>query len=629
MKKLYIILIAFALLGTQACKKDGGSDNPEPTPVQSIEDLVINENFNYNNTINHHIQIKLPFTVDYTHFRNKVELFTKSPIDGGKLISSVSTDANGLFDGYFELPTYLDSIYVSTKFKSAYINIKGSKSTLDGIIDFGEDYQIGIPPTDSIENEKSAIVQSINFLESHHQNANITNIIGNGDFSNNDFGTIAWWNTAHPADGKWYLTNHSYYGTASWEQENSNGYVRTPLQSNRYTGGASQMIDAQAGDVITVSADIKRIGNSASNLNSYLYLIPVNSNNQPLNYFSVYYRSPSKDWRNKTLVATMPPNTVKVNVLLWNSDYNNGSAIAWDNIEVSGPVTDQDNDGVADDEDDYPNDASRAFNIYYPNEEDFATIAFEDNWPEKGDYDFNDLVIDYQYKEVVNKDNGIVDLFGTFDLVAMGASFDNGFGFQMGAPSNAISSISGQVINSDYISLNGNGTESGQDKATVIVFDNGYDILQHPGGSIGVNTEQDATYVNVEPVTIQVSFENPVSRNTNGIAPFNPFIIINQDRGREAHLPNMVPTSKINEDYLGSSDDNSIVTEGRYYKTEQNLPWAINIPVAFDYPIEKIEIIDAHLHFADWAVSSGADYTDWYLDNSGYRNNTNIYNKPE
>ncbi|HKK11086.1 MAG TPA: DUF4842 domain-containing protein, partial [Bacteroidales bacterium] len=63
-------------------------------------------------------------------------------------------------------------------------------------------------------------------------------------------------------------------------------------------------------------------------------------------------------------------------------------------------------------------------------------------------------------------------------------------------------------------------------------------------------------------------------------------------------------------------------------KTSQNLPWAINIYDVFAYPIEKTEIIDAHLKFAPWAQSSGEEFDDWYENNPGYRNDENIYPVP-
>jgi len=91
------------------------------------------------------------------------------------------------------------------------------------------------------------------------------------------------------------------------------------------------------------------------------------------------------------------------------------------------------------------------------------------------------------------------------------------------------------------------------------------------------------------------------------------------------HLADMSPTDLADESLLGTGNDDSNSSSDRYYKTKLNLPWAINIPQTFDYPMEKASIIDAHLKFGAWAESSGNVYTDWYLDNSGYRNSNNIY----
>ncbi|MDV7398915.1 DUF4842 domain-containing protein, partial [Arthrospira platensis SPKY1] len=76
---------------------------------------------------------------------------------------------------------------------------------------------------------------------------------------------------------------------------------------------------------------------------------------------------------------------------------------------------------------------------------------------------------------------------------------------------------------------------------------------------------------------------------------------------------------------LGTGHDNSIPAQGRYYKTQNNLPWAINIIERFEYPIEKVEIPSAHLKFADWAESGGQIFNDWFRDEEGYRNPSNIY----
>lgn len=81
---------------------------------------------------------------------------------------------------------------------------------------------------------------------------------------------------------------------------------------------------------------------------------------------------------------------------------------------------DQDGDGVVNDDDDYPEDPERAFNNYYP-AEGTSTLAYEDLWPGKGDYDFNDLVLDYRFNVVTNALNNVVEVHGTFTIEAFGA----------------------------------------------------------------------------------------------------------------------------------------------------------------------------------------------------------------
>jgi len=64
---------------------------------------------------------------------------------------------------------------------------------------------------------------------------------------------------------------------------------------------------------------------------------------------------------------------------------------------------------------------------------------------------------------------------------------------------------------------------------------------------------------------------------------------------------------------------------GNYYMSDQYLPWAINLPSSFVYPIEKRSIKQAHLYFNNWATSQGSNHRDSYHDGPSYRNYINIY----
>lgn len=67
---------------------------------------------------------------------------------------------------------------------------------------------------------------------------------------------------------------------------------------------------------------------------------------------------------------------------------------------------------------DYAETVSGNVAIYQPNKANFGTIMFEDMWPELGDYDFNDFVVNY--KAEITKEQNVVHVGMTLKLRAMG-----------------------------------------------------------------------------------------------------------------------------------------------------------------------------------------------------------------
>ena len=296
----------------------------------------------------------------------------------------------------------------------------------------------------------------------------------------------------------------------------------------------------------------------------------------------------------------------------------------------SGCPGDMDCDGCTDNVDDYPTDPTRCFNNYYP-ASGFGTLAYEDLWPGRGDYDMNDVVVDYRFNTITDHNNNVVEIYGTFVLKASGAYFNNGFGFQI--PTNNVDpttmTVTGYNLSHSIVSLNSHGFENGQTKPTIIVFDDFLSIMPNPGCGIGVNTTPGCAYIAPVTITIHITFSSPqYQMSQTNIENFNPFIFVGLDRTHEVHLPDYVPTSLANPALFGTYDDNSIPSANKYYKTVNNLPWAINVYNSFDYPKEKVDIINTYLHFVDWVTSGGILYPDWYQNNPGYRNAANIYTHP-
>ncbi len=292
---------------------------------------------------------------------------------------------------------------------------------------------------------------------------------------------------------------------------------------------------------------------------------------------------------------------------------NPTKAIQTTTIPPVTPAADADGDGINDTYDEYPNDAARAFNVYYPSATTVASVAFEDLWPSQGDYDLNDVVVDFQYHAVTNASNQIKDLNAKYLLRAAGGVFKNGFSVILPFDrTNATMNAGSTVV----------GLESAANEAILKVFNNSKALIPT------FNTMLGETYIGTDTLYARMTLTNPVS---SSLGVFNPFIYIDEagkGRGNEVHLPGKAPSSLVNNNVLGTDADATNPSAGVYYKTANGFPFAIATPERFDYPLEKEQIIHAHLKFAQWVQSGGVQFQDWYKSESGYRNAAKFYTAP-
>jgi len=296
-------------------------------------------------------------------------------------------------------------------------------------------------------------------------------------------------------------------------------------------------------------------------------------------------------------------------------------------------LPDCDNDGVPDYQDVFPCDENRALQIIW----EWETIAFDDDWPDAGDLDYNDLIVATRYVITCDWDNLITDVVAQIVPTAMGTTRENGYGFSLPILPSDVTSTSGYYLTGGYINLNANGTEAGQSKATFIAFDNGLDLMPPPASGIGVNTERAYPYVEPDTLTMQVIFNRRFTGEELGWPPYDPFIIIDQNRGREVHLNNVEPSALVDASLLGTADDVSDIATGLYYRTSNNIPWGLHIPIIWEWnsstgewdnppwahPFEGELVYDAYFYFDDWLTSGGADFTDWY-NNYDWNSNDNL-----
>lgn len=335
-----------------------------------------------------------------------------------------------------------------------------------------------------------------------------------------------------------------------------------------------------------------------------------------------------------TLSAIVSNNKTGIYKVQWEWTGNNGHSrgqldeIIIPGTNVSDPShdcepfvvsNDTDDDGVNNDDDEYPTDPDRAYNNYYP-ATDTSTLAFEDLWPNYGDYDLNDLVIGYKFKIVTNGQNKVVEIFNTLKVRAQGAGLLNGFGYQLEALPINIKNVNGVGDQTGY-DITSNGVENNNSKATFIIFKDSHDFMSRWNTIVG--EELCSTYV----FNVYIEFDkNEISFQQLNISSWNPFMVINSERGKEVHLPNYEPTDLVDQSYFGTCNDDTQPGINKYYKSNTNLPWAIDIYGKFDYPTETSDISNAYLHFQEWVLSNGSQYQDWWSNKgSGYRNDSLIY----
>jgi LruC domain-containing protein len=290
---------------------------------------------------------------------------------------------------------------------------------------------------------------------------------------------------------------------------------------------------------------------------------------------------------------------------------------------------DRDGDGVPDAIDAYPDDPQRAYDQYYPTS-GVGTLAFEDRWPYIGDYDFNDLVLDYKYHLVLNAAYAVKDVKITYYVKAVGASYRNGFGIQFGTGAGNVQSVSGQVnmAGNKLFSLSSTGYENGQTYAVIPVFPDASQLFGYTSGTPPFINTAASGGVTADSLTINltVTFETPVDPSALGSPPYNVFLVANQNRGIEIHLAGQMPTGLANTSLFGVGDDKTNVSTKTFYVGAQEAPWALNMPTMFSYPFEGVNINQAYLKFSPWVQAIGASYTDWYYNTgSGYRNSAKIY----
>lgn len=222
-----------------------------------------------------------------------------------------------------------------------------------------------------------------------------------------------------------------------------------------------------------------------------------------------------------------------------------------------------------------------------------TTYCFEDNYPNAGDYDFNDVVFDVT--RTIN--SNVVTL--AVKLRAVGASKQLGGGIRLSGITSGITSV---ALDNGFGNAS-TGYQQGLNSSGIVIplFTDAHKVLTGSTNRVFVNTKKSGTdVVNVDPKTLTITITCGSADVANKItsATVDPYIT---NGSYEVHT-----YSWINSAALGKVADK--VETGKYV-------WAIGVPKSaitgiFKYPLEYVPITDVYSKFASWAQH--ADNTVWY-----------------
>lgn len=272
--------------------------------------------------------------------------------------------------------------------------------------------------------------------------------------------------------------------------------------------------------------------------------------------------------------------------------------------------------------------------VSYPSSGDFVSLAFEDNWPAVGDYDMNDVVMAYRTRKYIDENNRVIRYDVEGRLLAMGASYHNGFAVQLDG-------IDTENVNKTLMRYEVNGVNKNNESnyfsplelnndnetAVIIISNDLWSEITISASCSYYRTSDNCT--KKEPYSFIVSIPLIQSMDINE-APsdvLNPFIFASPGwyhgddfssppgRSLEIHLKNKPVSPQFNHDFFNLADDYSDEVDGLTFLTANNMPWALQMPTLWSHPKERIDLNRAYPRFMDFVESSGLDSSTWYTSN--------------
>lgn len=269
---------------------------------------------------------------------------------------------------------------------------------------------------------------------------------------------------------------------------------------------------------------------------------------------------------------------------------------------------DSDGDGVPDGVDQAPCDSAVSSFLYYPSESGFAQLMVEDQWPARGDYDYNDLVLAYQLAYEQSSSGKTKRLHLRLVPRARGAGRAHGLAWRLPLPAGTVATVTRQVDGGAATTLTPEGT-SVEDELVVRISADTKELFADGAAGL-INTQADRPVYAGRFVEITVEFATPQELDS-AAAPHDLFIYRSADFGHQIHDRDHQGTKQMtlslfNTAYDASGGDGAFVGKN-------GLPYLLHVPVTTPWPREGQDIGQVFGRIVDFALSGGTQDVDWYL----------------
>ena len=241
--------------------------------------------------------------------------------------------------------------------------------------------------------------------------------------------------------------------------------------------------------------------------------------------------------------------------------------------------------------------------IFYPSQTGYYIASYEDYFPYRGDYDFNDLVVGYRVATALNADGNIHTISGEGYLIARGAGYNHDWRLRIAMPTSSSGSAELKLFMPGEVNIA-----------------NGYPLIQNVMGDIdlnlfpntrqlwidtsyeGVNTLDEQSIVKGHRFSFTVTLDAPIPLSSLDNAPFDPYLFVHDTR-YEIHLKGKSSTLPYSRNSERGQDS---------FTDDNNYPFAQIFPETWMVPIERTDLGEAYPEFINFITSGNSQNIKWY-----------------